>query len=58
MPAAVITGGRPGPAELLHARHYQVTVTGQNLESVARAQSELPGDVLVVRSDGRVPFRW
>ncbi|MGW5333145.1 SDR family oxidoreductase [Streptomyces bauhiniae] len=58
MPTAVITGGTTGigraTAELLHARGHQVAVTGQNPESLARAQSELPGDVLVVRSDGRV----
>ncbi|ADB33149.1 short-chain dehydrogenase/reductase SDR [Kribbella flavida DSM 17836] len=58
MPAALITGGTTGigraTAELLHARGYQVAVTGQNPESVARARRELPGDVLVVRSDARV----
>ncbi|MFI2241716.1 hypothetical protein [Streptomyces chrestomyceticus] len=40
-------------AELLHTRGYRVAVTGQIPESLARAQSGLPGDVLVVRSDGR-----
>ncbi|MEV5732548.1 SDR family NAD(P)-dependent oxidoreductase [Streptomyces sp. NPDC052292] len=58
MPTTVITGGATGigraTAEVLHACGHQVAVTGQNPESVARAQSELPGDVLVVRSDGRV----
>ncbi|MEU1473784.1 SDR family NAD(P)-dependent oxidoreductase [Streptomyces sp. NPDC005760] len=48
------TGIGRATAELLHARGYQVAVTGQNPESVSRARSELPGDVLVVRSDGRV----
>ncbi|CAL9279128.1 SDR family oxidoreductase [Streptomyces sp. SudanB182_2057] len=48
------TGIGRATAELLHARSYQVAVTGQNPESLARAQSELPDDVLVVRSDGRV----
>ncbi|NEY30654.1 SDR family oxidoreductase [Streptomyces sp. PRKS01-65] len=58
MPAAAISGGTTGigraTAELLHARGYQVAVTGQNPGSLARARSELPDDVLVVRSDGRV----
>ncbi|MEU9271181.1 SDR family NAD(P)-dependent oxidoreductase [Streptomyces sp. NPDC048251] len=58
MPAALITGGTTGigraTAELLHARGYQVAVTGQNPESLARARLELPDDVLVVRSDARV----
>lgn len=58
MPTALITGGTTGigraTAELLHARGYQVTVTGQNPDSLARARSELPDDVLVVRSDARV----
>lgn len=58
MPTALITGGTTGigraTAELPHARGCQVAVTGQNPESLARAQSELPGAVLVVRSDGRV----
>ncbi|WP_372351073.1 SDR family NAD(P)-dependent oxidoreductase [Streptomyces sp. KL116D] len=58
MPAALITGGTTGigraTAELLHARGYQVAVTGQNPDSLARARLELPDDVLVVRSDARV----
>lgn len=58
MPAALITGGTTGigraTAELLHARGYQVAVTGQNPEPLARARLELPDDVLVVRSDARV----
>ncbi|WP_153547392.1 SDR family oxidoreductase [Streptomyces sp. RB17] len=58
MPTALITGGTTGigraAAELLHARGYQVAVTGQNPDSLARARSELPDDVLVLRSDARV----
>ncbi|HLU56732.1 MAG TPA: SDR family oxidoreductase [Pseudonocardia sp.] len=57
MPTALITGGTTGigraTAELLHARGYRVAVTGQNPDSLARAQLELPDDVLVVRSDAR-----
>ncbi|MFF9490066.1 SDR family oxidoreductase [Streptomyces sp. NPDC014676] len=59
MPTALITGGTTGigraTAELLHARGYRVAVTGQNRDSLARARAELPGDVLVLRSDARVP---
>ncbi|TDC86304.1 SDR family oxidoreductase [Actinomadura sp. 7K507] len=58
MPAALITGGTTGigraTAELLHARGYQVAVTGQNPDSLARARLELPDDVLVVQADARV----
>ncbi|MFG2306666.1 SDR family oxidoreductase [Actinacidiphila glaucinigra] len=58
MPTALITGGTTGigraAAELLHARGYQVAVTGQNPDSLARARRELPDDVLVVQSDARV----
>lgn len=57
MPTALITGGTTGigraAAELLHARGYQVAVTGQNPDSLARARRELPDDVLVVQSDAR-----
>ncbi|MFD5342066.1 SDR family NAD(P)-dependent oxidoreductase [Streptomyces hawaiiensis] len=60
MPVALITGGTTGigraTAELLHARGYQVAVTGQNPDSLARARLELPDDVLVVQSDLRA--RW
>ncbi|MDF6045410.1 SDR family oxidoreductase [Streptomyces sp. JH14] len=58
MPTALITGGTTGigraAAELLHARGYQVAVTGQNPDSLARARRELPDDVLVVQSDARL----
>jgi NAD(P)-dependent dehydrogenase (short-subunit alcohol dehydrogenase family) len=57
MPVALITGGTTGigraTAELLHARGYQVAVTGQNPDSLAGARLELPDDVLVVQSDLR-----
>lgn len=58
MPTAVITGGTSGigkaTAELLHGRGYRVAVTGQNPESIANAERELPQDVLVLRADTRV----
>lgn len=57
MPAALITGSTTGigsaTAELLHARGYQVAVTGQNLDSLTRAGLELPDDVMFVHSDLR-----
>ena len=55
MPTALITGGTTGigraTAELLLDRGYQVALTGQNPESIARARAELPSQVLVSRSD-------
>lgn len=55
MPTALITGGTTGigraTALLLHERGYRVAVTGRNPDTVASARTELPDDVIVLRSD-------
>lgn len=57
MPTALITGGTSGigkaAAVLLWERGYRVMVTGQNPDTIAAAEKELPEDVLVVRADAR-----
>lgn len=57
MPTALITGGTSGigkaTAELLVERGYRVMVTGQNPNTIAAAEKELPDEVVVVRADAR-----
>ena len=57
MPTALITGGTSGigkaAAVLLWERGYRVMVTGQNPDTIAAAEKELPEDVVVVRADAR-----
>jgi NAD(P)-dependent dehydrogenase (short-subunit alcohol dehydrogenase family) len=57
MPSALITGGTTGigraTAQLLDQRGYRVAVTGQNPESIARAEQELSPDIQVIRADAR-----
>src|SRR4029077_12620937 len=54
---ALITGGTSGigkaSAELLSQQGYQVVVTGQDPDKLARARRELPDDVLVLSADAR-----
>ncbi|HEX6449750.1 MAG TPA: SDR family oxidoreductase [Trebonia sp.] len=57
MPTALITGGTSGigqaAAALLWERGYRVMVTGQNPDTITKAEKELPEDVVVVRADAR-----
>jgi NAD(P)-dependent dehydrogenase (short-subunit alcohol dehydrogenase family) len=54
---ALITGGTSGigraSAQLLSQQGYQVVVTGQDPDRLARARRELPDDVLVLSADAR-----
>lgn len=54
---ALITGGTTGigraTAELLHAAGARVLITGQNPDTLAAAERELPPEVAVLRADAR-----
>lgn len=56
-PAALITGGTTGigraTAKLFHEQGFAVLVTGNNPDTVAAAQRDLPEGVAVLRADAR-----
>lgn len=56
-PVAFITGGTTGiglaAARLLHAKGFDVVVTGTNPETLASARRTLPGDVVILQADAR-----
>lgn len=56
-PAALITGGTTGiglaTARTLHGKGFAVLVTGTNPETLAAAQRNLPGEVVVLKADAR-----
>lgn len=56
-PAALITGGTTGigraTARLLHEQGFAVLVTGNNPETIAAAQRDLPDAVAILRADSR-----
>ena len=55
--AAIVTGSARGigraTAELLHAAGARVLITGQNADTLAAAERELPSAIGVLRADAR-----